>query len=96
MPAHRRGQRRGASSPGRRHMVSAIATAHGFAVRCGSGRFRSDGAGPADTVYLGASVVSAWRQVGGFDDDSHRNQDYELNWRLRDAGHEVWFDPAIA
>ena len=26
---------------------------------------------------------------------SWRNQDYELNWRLRQAGHTVWFDPAL-
>ncbi len=25
-----------------------------------------------------------------------RNQDYELNWRLRQRGETVWFDPKIA
>lgn len=51
--------------------------------------------GPADTVYLGAFRREALATVGGFDEALVRNQDYELNWRLRAAGWEVYFDPEL-
>lgn len=52
--------------------------------------------GPADTVYLGAFRREALAAVGGFDERLDRNQDYELNWRLRRAGWVVHFDPELA
>jgi succinoglycan biosynthesis protein ExoA len=62
----------------------------------GPARFRRDGyEGPTDTVYLGVFRRDALDAVGGFDETLDRNQDYELNWRLRDAGEEVWLDPAL-
>ncbi len=62
----------------------------------GPARFRSDGyEGPTDTVYLGVFRREVLEEVGGFDETLDRNQDYELNWRLRDAGHQVWLDPAL-
>jgi succinoglycan biosynthesis protein ExoA len=62
----------------------------------GPARFRRDGyEGPTDTVYLGVFRRDALEAVGGFDETLDRNQDYELNWRLRDAGHQVWLDPAL-
>ena len=62
----------------------------------GPARFRRDGyEGPTDTVYLGVFRRDALEGVGGFDETLDRNQDYELNWRLRDAGHQVWLDPAL-
>ncbi len=76
---------------------SAIAVAMASWFGAGPAAFRGDGeAGPADTVYLGAFGRDVLEAVGGYDDELIRNQDYELNWRLRDAGHVVWFDPAIA
>jgi len=33
--------------------------------------------------------------LGGFDESLDRNSDYELNQRLRNAGHPLVFDPAI-
>jgi glycosyltransferase involved in cell wall biosynthesis len=51
--------------------------------------------GPVDTVYLGAFRRDALDAVGGYDESLIRNQDYELNWRLRDAGGTVWFDPDL-
>ena len=76
---------------------SAIAAAMASWFGAGPAAFRGDGAaGPADTVYLGAFRRDALEAVGGYDDNLIRNQDYELNWRLRDAGHVVWFDPTIA
>ena len=51
--------------------------------------------GPADTVYLGAWRRETLDAVGGFNPHLLRNQDYELNWRLREMGETVWFDPAL-
>jgi succinoglycan biosynthesis protein ExoA len=51
--------------------------------------------GPTDTVYLGVFERVALEAAGGFDDTLARNQDYELNIRLRRAGGTVWFDPAL-
>ena len=51
--------------------------------------------GPADTVYLGVFDRGALESVGGFDETLERNQDYELNWRLRQKGHTVWLDPSL-
>ncbi|MPZ71928.1 MAG: glycosyltransferase [Nitriliruptorales bacterium] len=51
--------------------------------------------GPADTVYLGVFRRSTLERAGGFDETLVRNQDYELNWRIRDSGGVVWFDPRL-
>lgn len=51
--------------------------------------------GPTDTVYLGVFDRSALEAVGLFDETLVRNQDYELNIRLRAAGGTVWFDPGL-
>src|SRR5207344_3283616 len=52
-------------------------------------------AGPQSTVYLGAFRREAVVGVGGYDEYFLRAQDWELNHRLRLAGHTVWFDPSI-
>jgi succinoglycan biosynthesis protein ExoA len=56
---------------------------------------RSTHEGPVDTVYLGAYDRASLDAVGGFNEAFLRNQDYELNWRLRQAGYTVWFDPEL-
>ena len=62
----------------------------------GGSRFHVGGAeGPVDTVYLGVFDRSAGDAVGWFDESLVRNQDYELNIRLREAGGTIWFDPAL-
>ena len=62
----------------------------------GNSRYKTGGlAGPVDTVYLGVFRRDALAAVGGFDPGQVRNQDYELNWRLRQSGRTVWFDPAL-
>ena len=48
-----------------------------------------------DTVFLGVFDRRAGDDVGWFDESLIRNQDYELNIRLRDAGGLVWFDPDL-
>ncbi len=51
--------------------------------------------GPVDTVYLGVFRREALDAVGGFDPAFVRNQDAELNVRLREAGYTVWLDPEL-
>lgn len=74
------------------------AVAHGMVSPIGAGnaRYRIGGQeGPVDTVYLGAFRREALVAVGAFDESLERNQDYELNWRLRQGGGLVWFDPEL-
>ena len=79
-----------------RGLAAAIAAALASPFGAGPARYRTGRfEGPADTVYLGVFDRRALEQVGGFDETLARNQDYELNWRLRDRGFEVWLDPAL-
>ena len=48
-----------------------------------------------DTVPFGAYRRAVLLALGGFDERLIRNQDYELNWRLRAAGGRIYYDPAI-
>ena len=52
-------------------------------------------AGEAETVFLGVFRKAALTDVGGFDESMHRAQDWELNYRLRQAGHRIWFSPDL-
>ncbi|MDX2380327.1 MAG: glycosyltransferase family 2 protein [Acidimicrobiia bacterium] len=75
----------------------AVAAATTSLLGTGGASYRVGGdEGPVDTVYLGVFDRAAVEAVGGFDDRLIRNQDYELNIRLRQAGGEVWFDPALS
>jgi glycosyltransferase involved in cell wall biosynthesis len=81
---------------GRTSPERAIAVAMRSPIGAGGARYRTGAAaGPVDTVYLGVFRRDALEAVGGFDESLDRNQDYELNWRLREAGWQVWFDPAL-
>ena len=74
------------------------AVGRAMASRFGSGDARFHHGGPegaVDTVYLGVFQRAALEAVGLFDEALVRNQDYELNWRLREAGGTVWFDPDL-
>jgi hypothetical protein len=76
---------------------AAVAAATTSWMGTGGATYRVGGAeGPVDTVYLGVFDRSAIESVGLFDERLLRNQDYELNIRLRAAGHVVWFDPELA
>jgi succinoglycan biosynthesis protein ExoA len=75
----------------------AIAAAMSSRFGAGDARYRIGGdPGPTDTVYLGAFRRTTFDRVGGYDERFLRNQDYELNHRIRLAGGTVWFDPDIA
>jgi succinoglycan biosynthesis protein ExoA len=74
------------------------AVAAGMTSRFGTGdaRFHYGGEpGPVDTVYLGAFRRAALERVGGYDETLLANEDYELNWRIRETGGVVWFDPEL-
>jgi hypothetical protein len=64
----------------------------------GLGRERaasSTGRVEAETTTYGAFRPEAFRRVGLFDESLHRNQDDELNLRIRRAGGTVLLDPSI-
>lgn len=74
----------------------AVAAAMRSPAGSGGAAYRSEGQeGPADTVYLGVFRRDVLDEVGGFAPEMLRNQDAELNARLREAGHVVWFDPQL-
>ena len=74
----------------------AVALATSTPLGAGGARHRIGGAeGPVDTVFLGVFRREALDAAGAFDESLLRNEDYELNWRLRAGGGTVWFDPAL-
>jgi cellulose synthase/poly-beta-1,6-N-acetylglucosamine synthase-like glycosyltransferase len=74
--------------------AAALATTSPFGV--GDARFRySEREEEVDTVYLGAWRRSTLEEAGGFDERLRVNQDYELNYRLRQAGGRILLSPRI-
>jgi succinoglycan biosynthesis protein ExoA len=85
-------QRATGSTPFERAVAMAMTSKWGV----GGARFHTGGAeGAVDTVYLGVFRREAIERAGLFDQRLVRNQDYELNIRLRNAGGVVWFDPDL-
>ena len=74
----------------------AVASAMRSPLGVGAARFHIGGkAGPSDTVYLGVFDKAALLAAGGYDERFTRAQDWELNYRLRQAGGIIWFDPEL-
>lgn len=75
----------------------AIAKAQSSPFGVGGVTFRTGSAEGAfvDTVAFGAYRASVFDEIGGFDEEFIRNQDDEFNFRLTQAGHQIWFEPAI-
>jgi glycosyltransferase involved in cell wall biosynthesis len=74
----------------------AVAGAMRSPLGVGASRFHTGGeAGVVDTVYLGAFRREALVAIGGFDERFTRAQDWELNFRLREKGGIVYFDPRL-
>ncbi|MCU1415316.1 MAG: hypothetical protein JWN80_2656 [Microbacteriaceae bacterium] len=74
------------------------AVARGYNSRFGLGgaSYHSGGAeGPAESAYLGVFRREVLDEVGLFDETIRRGEDWELNLRIRAAGHAVWFDPTL-
>lgn len=97
-------QRTGAASlggvmiaTGRPGFQAAVARAYNSPFGLGGGAYHGDRAaeGPAESAYMGVMRADVLREVGGFDETLRRGEDWELNYRLRQAGHLVWLDPAL-
>lgn len=48
-----------------------------------------------DHVPFGVYRTELLRSLGGWDESVTSNEDFELDYRLRSAGHELLFDPAL-
>ena len=74
------------------------AAARGYNSRFGLGGARYHGGGdegPAESAYLGVFRREVLEEVGYYDETLRRGEDWELNLRIRAAGHVVWFDPEL-
>ncbi|AYF98679.1 glycosyltransferase family 2 protein [Protaetiibacter intestinalis] len=82
---------------GRPGVQAAVAHAYNSRFGLGGGAYHSADAkeGPAESAYLGVMDAEVLRAIGGYDETVRRGEDWELNFRLRTAGHPVWFDPAL-
>ena len=84
------------SAVGHHPFQSAVAWAYNTPFGLGGGSFHVGGtAGPSDSVYLGVFRREVLVQLGGFDEQVIRGQDWELNLRIRQSGQTVWFDPRL-
>jgi succinoglycan biosynthesis protein ExoA len=81
---------------GRTPFQSAVARAYNSKFGLGGGAYHSGAAeGPAESAYLGVFRREVLLAVGLYDESLRRGEDWELNLRIRAAGHLVWFDPAL-
>lgn len=82
---------------GRPGLQAAVARAYNSRYGLGGGAYHGEHAteGPAESAYMGVMRADALREVGGFDETLRRGEDWELNYRLRQAGHVVWLDPKL-
>lgn len=83
---------------GKPGVQAAIARAYNSRFGLGGASYHDDDAveeGPAESAYLGIMDAAVLREIGGYDESLRRGEDWELNYRLRAAGHLVWFDPAL-
>ncbi|MFJ3304943.1 glycosyltransferase family 2 protein [Streptomyces sp. NPDC086549] len=74
----------------------AVAAAMTSKIGVGNAAFHTGGeAGPAETVYLGVFRREALERQGGYNEEFIRAQDWELNFRIREAGGLIWFSPEL-
>jgi glycosyltransferase involved in cell wall biosynthesis len=74
----------------------AVAYAMSSLLGAGGATYRSSRPpGPTDTVYLGVFPRQVLAEVGLYDESLLRNQDYELNHRIRRSGRQVFFAPEL-
>jgi glycosyltransferase involved in cell wall biosynthesis len=82
---------------GKPGLQAAVAHAYNSRYGLGGGAYHGEHAteGPAESAYMGVMRADALREIGGFDETLRRGEDWELNYRLRQAGHLVWLDPLL-
>ena len=74
----------------------AVALVTSTPIGAGDARYRIGGAeGPVDTAFPGVFRRDTLEAAGGWDESLPANEDYALNWVLRERGGIVWFDPAL-
>ncbi|MEV5610968.1 glycosyltransferase family 2 protein [Streptomyces sp. NPDC052225] len=74
----------------------AVAAAMTSKIGVGNAVFHTGGeAQEALTVYLGVFRREALEQQGGYNEEFIRAQDWELNFRIREAGGLIWFSPDL-
>lgn len=81
---------------GETSMQKAIGYAMGssFGIPSAPYRFRNKSAF-VDTVVYAAYDRKLFEEVGYFDEQLHISEDAELNWRIRKAGHRIYYCPEI-
>lgn len=72
----------------------AAAVSHPFGV--GDAHYRvSEKDQWVDTAFNGAWWKKTLEEIGGYDEEWLVNEDYELNWRIRQAGGGVYYSPSV-
>ena len=75
---------------GTTYVGKGVALATSFPFGIGGSKFHySEREQYVDTVYLGAYWRKTFDQIGLYDEAVHINEDYELNYRLRQAGGRI-------
>ena len=81
---------------GETNWEKAVAAAMTSRIGVGNAAFHTGGAaGEAETVYLGVFRREVLEQQGGYNEEFIRAQDWELNYRIRQAGGRIWFSPEL-
>lgn len=82
---------------GRTPFQAAVARAYNSPVGLGGGTYHGGRhEEEAESAYLGVMRREVLDEIGLFDESIRRGEDWELNLRIRRAGHRVWFDPALS
>lgn len=82
---------------GRTPFQKAVARLYNSPVGLGGGAYHGSGReSEAESAYLGVMRRDVLDEVGLFDETIRRGEDWELNLRIRQAGHLVWFDPELS
>lgn len=84
------------AAEGQTDFERAVAGAMRSPLGVGAAKFHTGGgAGETDSVYLGVFKRGALEAIGGFDEHFTRAQDWEMNYRLRQNGGKIFFDPRM-
>lgn len=82
---------------GRTPFQKSVARAYNSPVGLGGGAYHGTAhEDEAESAYLGVMRRSVLDEVGLFDESIRRGEDWELNLRIRQAGHKVWLDPQLS
>jgi len=85
------------NAQGKTPFQKAVAFGYGSRFGLGGGRYHLGGsAGEAESAYLGIFDAKALREVGGYDEQIIRGEDWDLAQRLKSHGGKVWFSPELS